>query len=104
MTVDRYTNKDALGAVRELVAQMRHELAADKGWDYTEYEKGRIAEKQRCLSLLESALAQAPAVWVAGEMANLRSAIMRLDGQSRRDTLVAYRKLEAALGQGKANG
>lgn len=49
---------DALGAVRELAAQMRHELAADKGLDYTEYEKGRIAEKQRCLSLLESALAQ----------------------------------------------
>ena len=41
-----------------MVAQMRHELAADKGWDYTEYEKGRIAEKQRCLSLLEAALAQ----------------------------------------------
>ena len=47
--------------------------------------------------------AQAPAVRVADEMANLRSAIMRLDGQSRRDTLVAYRKLEAALGQGRGS-
>ena len=45
--------------------------------------------------------AQAPAVRVASEMANLWSAVMRLDGQSRRDTLVAYRKLEAALGQSK---
>ena len=52
---------DNLQAVRELVAQMRHELAADDSWYYTAYEKGRIAEKQRCLSLLESALAQQPA-------------------------------------------
>lgn len=34
--------------------QLRRELADDKGWDYTEYEKGRIAEKERCISLLAS--------------------------------------------------
>ena len=46
------------GELWELVAQLRTELESDKGWDYTEYEKGRIAEKQRQISLLESALAQ----------------------------------------------
>lgn len=42
-----------------LVAQLRSELSHDKGWDYTEYERGRIAEKERCISLLEALAALA---------------------------------------------
>lgn len=38
-----------------VAAQLRRELAEDKGWDYTEYEKGRIAEKERCIAILEAA-------------------------------------------------
>lgn len=48
----------ATDPVRALVDQLRGELSHDKGWDYTEYEKGRIAEKERAISLLEAALAQ----------------------------------------------
>lgn len=48
----------ARGDVRGLVGQLKHELAADKGWDYTEYEKGRIAEKERCIALLEALAAE----------------------------------------------
>lgn len=38
-----------------VAAQLRRELAEDKGWDYTEYEKGRIAEKERCIAIPEAA-------------------------------------------------
>ena len=60
MTVDRYTNKDALGAVRELVAKWRDE--AD--------EIDRLGHKCNSNSIraradeLQDALAQAPAVRV----------------------------------------
>ena len=93
---------DNLQAVRELVAKW---LDAAEG--STDSPNPTIKAVARChielATELESALAQAPTVRVAGEMANLRSAILRLDGQSRRDTLVAYRKLEAALGQGRGS-
>ena len=59
------TAADALGAVRELVDQLRGELLHTSPlWEATSYEKGRISEKERCISLLESAVAQAPAVLV----------------------------------------
>ena len=35
-----------------VLAQLRRELAADKGGDYTAYEQGRLAEKRRCIDLL----------------------------------------------------
>lgn len=91
---------DALGAVRETGAiQCLRSLATV----IREYGTCAPAALEVIADRLEAALAQAPAVRVTGEMANLRSAIMRLDGQSRRDTLVAYRKLEAALGQGRGS-
>ena len=94
---------DTLGAVRELVEDLKASAANSKRNSTTDYEDGWMGAESNCARRLEAALSQAPAVRVADEMANLRSAIMRLDGQSRRDTLVAYRKLEAALGQGKAS-
>ena len=44
-------------ALRRLGEQLSAELREDWGWDNTDYEKGRIAEKQRQLFLLESTLA-----------------------------------------------
>lgn len=44
---------------RLVVDQLRQELATDKGWDYTAYEKGRIAEKERCIALLTAAQQEA---------------------------------------------
>lgn len=41
-----------VGGLSELLEQLRGELAADKGWDYTEYERGRLAEKERVISQL----------------------------------------------------
>lgn len=43
-------NNYVVGGVSELLEQLRSELAGDKGWDYTEYEKGRLAEKERVIS------------------------------------------------------
>lgn len=52
---------NATGPVRAILAQLRHEVEQDKGWDYTEYERGRLEEKRRSIQLLEAALAQQPA-------------------------------------------
>jgi hypothetical protein len=53
-TIERLTAPAMLNGVEGLVAQLRGELAHDKNWDYTAYETGRIAEKERCIALLES--------------------------------------------------
>lgn len=53
-----------VGGASELLEQLRSELAADKGWDYTEYEKGRLAEKERVISQL-ALLSARPAESVA---------------------------------------
>ena len=53
-----------VGGVSELLEQLRGELAEDKGWDYTEYERGRLAEKERVISQL-AALVTRPAKSVA---------------------------------------
>lgn len=51
--------RDGHAAIAELLDQLKGELKAEKGWDYTEYEKGRMAEKERTVSILQ-ALAAAP--------------------------------------------
>ena len=57
MTVDRYTNKDALGAVRELVAKWRHQEPTCSALA----SQNRKDAFRRCANELEAALAQAPA-------------------------------------------
>ena len=57
MTVDRYTNKDALGAVRELVAKWRHQEPTCSALA----SQNRKDAFRRCANELEAALAQSPA-------------------------------------------
>ena len=53
MTVDRYTNKDALGAVRELVAKWRHQEPTCSALA----SQNRKDAFRRCANELEAALA-----------------------------------------------
>ena len=50
-----------VGGVSDLLEQLRGELAEDKGWDYTEYERGRLAEKERVISQLSTRPAESVA-------------------------------------------
>ena len=56
MTVDRYTNKDALGAVRELVAKWRHQEPTCSALA----SQNRKDAFRRCANELEAALAVQP--------------------------------------------
>ena len=105
MTVDRYTNKDALGAVRELVAKWRHQEPTCSALA----SQNRKDAFRRCANELEAALAQAPAVRVTERM--VRTACVAHDpmydhcsSDTRADMHRRMRAaLEAVLGQGKTN-
>ena len=105
MTVDRYTNKDALGAVRELVAKWRHQEPTCSALA----SQNRKDAFRRCANELEAALAQAPAMRVTDEMVN-RAMDGSFHGRTIFDALnessdygweLMRAALEAALGQEK---
>lgn len=104
MTVDRYTNKDALGAVRELVAKWRHQEPTCSALA----SQNRKDAFRRCANELEAALAQAPEVRVPDYVLEVLRQYQDGRSISNVHTRQVAREIqqrieEAALGQEKEN-
>ena len=112
MTTDYPVGKalaDALGAVRELVAKWRHQEPTCSALA----SQNRKDAFRRCANELEAALAKSPAIRVTDEMVRRASDACCVVINPRTGEKAWFapetdddirRMLEAALGQGKANG